>query len=246
MKNALLNHAVPFHDRLVAAGATIDAVVDLDFIFPFLKRPEDTILDTYRYSNLELQIATGTVADFAPAGAATAAVTLTIEIESTLSALVEDGSGKPYYLPYVSTYPLIHADVQRFWDLESSLDLGLLGFFIYNHDAKCVPFCHAAAGSWTLTDVSLRDTVRIWLSRVNVRSFKETLNKLLPYNDYTAVIGTEIPTILNGLYPHLFVSNGSINEVYPTGKKSFIRLEFENPTATDEADLCVFGIRTLR
>lgn len=245
-KNWLLNGSAPHHDKLIAAGATIQAVVDLDFVFPFLHRKEDTIFDSGRYSNLELQIATGTVADFAPAGAATAAVTLSIEIQSTLSALVQDGTGKPFALPYISTYPLVHVDVKPYWDLESSMDLGLFGFFIYNHDAKGIPFCNAAAGSDALTDVSFKDTVRTWMSVVNYRSFIEERRKRLVYNHYSGVVGTEIPTLETGLYPHFFVQNGSINEVYPTGKKSFIRLEFANATATDEADLCVFGMRALR
>jgi hypothetical protein len=245
-KNALLNHSAPVHDILLAAGGTVQAILDIDFTFPFLNRAEDTIFDSGRYSNIELQIATGTVADFAPAGAATAAVTMGIEIHSTLSAMIQDGTGKPFALPYVATYPLIHADIQRFWDLESSLDLGLFGFFIYNHDASARPFCGAAVGNDHLTDVSFKDTVRIWMNNVDYRSFQEERRKLLPYNFYTAIIGTELPTLTAGLYPHLFVRSGSINEVYATGKKSFIRLEFANATGTDEADLCVFGMRALR
>ena len=246
-KNMLLNHSAPYHDYVIAAGSTVQAILDLDFTFPFLNRPEDTLFDSGRYSNLELQIATGTVADFAPAGAATAVVTIGIEIHSTLSALVEDGTGKPFALPYVATYPLIHADVQRFWDLESSLDLGLFGFFIYNHGASGIPFCGVATGGLdTLTNVTFRDTVRTWLNLVDARSFMQERRLLIPYNFYLPVVGTSISTLIEGLYPHLFVKTGSINEVYPTGKKSFIRLEFTNPTATDEADLCVFGMRALR
>lgn len=245
--NSLFKHKYPVHGILPAAGATIDAIIDIPLAFPFLNRPEDTLLDSGRYSNLELQITTGALTDFAPAGAATAVVTLGIEIHSTLSALIEDGTGKPFALPYVATYPLIHADVQRFWDIESSLDLGLFGFFLLNHDASGCPFAPAVAGNDHLTSLSFRDTVRTWINLVDFRSFQQHRGDLLPsFNAYQAVLGTEIPTLPLGLYPYFFVQHGSINEVYPTGKKSFIRLEFVNATATDEADLCVFGMRALR
>jgi hypothetical protein len=246
--NSYLNHSAPFHTPLLAAGnAQANAVLDIPFCFPFLNRPEDTIFYSGRYSNLELQIATGTLADLSVAGAVGfTAVTLNIEIISTLSALVDDGTGRPFALPYISTYPLIHADIQRFWDLESSMDLGLFGFFIYNHDAIAQPFCCLAAGNDHLTGVTFRDTVRTWLNNIDFRSFQEERQKLLPFNLYAAITATEIPTLELGMYPHLFVKSGSINEVYPSGKKSLIRLEFTNATGTDEADLCVFGMRTLR
>lgn len=248
--NAYLDHTPPQHDQIVAAGnAAWDAVLDLNFVNSFLSRQEDTIFDSGRYSNLELQITTGTLADLSVAAAVdwtAPGVTMDIEIERTLSALTDDGMSKPYAHNYVSTYPLIHANVQTFWDLESSIDLGLFGFFIHNHDASAVPFHETAAGSDTLQGVQLQDSVRTWLSNVRQASFRHERHKLVPYDWYQFVVGTSIPTGQIGKYPYLFVKNGSFNEVYPTGKKSLIRLSFANVTATDEADLCVFGMRALR
>jgi len=248
--NSYLDHAAPYHVPLLAAGNTVEAILDIPLTFPFLNRPEDTIFDSGRYSNLELQIATGTIADLSAAGAVNwtaPGVTVCIEIISTLSALTDDGTSKPFALPYVSTYPLIHADVMTYWDLESSLDLGLFGFFMYNHGVFGIPFCAAvAAGLDHPTNINFRDTVRSWLNTVDASSFKSERNRLLPYNPYAVIAATEIPTLEIGMYPHWFVKNGSINEVYPTGKKSFIRLDWTNATATDETDLCIFGMRTLR
>lgn len=246
--NCYLDHCAPFHTPLLAAGnAQANAILDIPFTFPFLNRPEDTIFDSGRYSNLELQISTGTLADLSVAGAVGfTAVTLGIEIISTLSAFYNDGAGKPVSLPYIGTYPLVHVDVRPFWDLESSLDLGFFGFFIYCHDASGIPFCNVAAGSDALTAVVLQDTVRTWLNNIDFRSFQQERQKLLPFNLYAAIAATEIPTTEIGMYPHLFVKQGSVNEVYPTGKKSAIQLRFTDATATNEADLCVFGMRALR
>lgn len=245
--NKILNHCHPFHEPILAAAGTFRAVIDLPFIYPFLSRPEDTIFDSGRYGNLELQIVTGAPADFFTTPAAnTVAVTLTLEIHSTLSALAADGKSKPNAHLYVSTYEQIHADVRRFWDLESSLDLALFGFLVFNHGVSGIPFVTPAAtpGNDHLTDLIFRDSVRTWIDRQDVYSFKETRNKLVPYNDYAAALVT--PETELGLYPYLFIQNGSYNECMPTGKKSLIRIEFTNGTATDEADLLVFGMRALR
>jgi hypothetical protein len=251
--NSYLDHTVPEHVQPLAAGsAYIDAVLDIPFVFPFLNRKEDTILDTGRYSNLELQVTTGTLADLSTAGAVdftAPGVTMCIELIRTMAALVDDGTSKPFALPYIGTYPLIHVDVTPFWDLESSLDLGLFGFFICNHAASARPFCYAAAAGAVdnLTMVNLVDNVRTWLSLLDRSGFRQTRQELVPFNRYdTVAVGTAIPTLDLGMYPHIFVKNGSVNEVYPTGKKNFIRLSFTDLVATDEADLCVFGMRTLR
>lgn len=247
--NAFLDHHTPQHDKLLAAGAATVAVLDLPLAMPFLARPEDTVLDSGRYSNLELQITTGTLADLSAAAAVdwTAPPTLDVEIIETLSALTADGKSKPYAHPYVTTYPLIHANVQTFWNLESSPDLVLFGFFIANHDATGIPFCEAAAGSDTLENVVFQDNVRTWINNQRQASFRNDRHELCPYDWYgITTVATEIPTGLVGKYPYFFVKNGSFKEVYPTKKQSQIRLSFTNPTGTDEADLCVFGMRALR
>lgn len=247
--NALLDGSSPQHDQILAAGNTWDAVLDLKFCLPFLARPEDLIFDSGRYSNLTLEIATGTLADLSPAGAVdwtAPGVTMDIEVERTLSALINDGKSKPYAHVAYQTYPLIHANVQTFWDLESSVDLALFAFMIANHDATGVPFCEAAAGSDTLTNVTFEDTVRRWVLNQRQPSFRNDRHKMWEYDWYQFVVGTSIPTGKIGLYPYWFVRNGSFKEVYPTGKKSMIRLSFTNPTATDEADLLTLGMRALR
>jgi len=248
--NCYLNHSTPAHTHLLAAGnAAVEAQLEIPFTFNFLSRKEDTILDTGRYSNVELQITTGTIADLSAAGAVdwtAPGVTMCIELVRTMAA-IKGLDGKPMALPYISTYPLVHVDVTPYWDLESSLDLGLFGFFIYNRGAMPIPFCClTGGGSDVLTDVTLRDSARTWLSLVNFSTFQQERKELLPYNDAGILVATEIPTSEVGMYPHWFVRNGSVNEAYPTGGKAVSRLEFVNATATQEADLCVFGMRAPR
>jgi hypothetical protein len=270
--NSYLNGSAPFHDPIPVHGAggteAFCAVLEIPFAFPFLRRGEDTIFDSGRYSNAELQITTGTVADlFTTPGNTVLAVTYDLEIEATLAAMGKDLSGKPAALPYIATYPNILTAVRQSWDIESSLDLGLFGFFIHNHPQlgaaplAQTPFCDpgtvlraariAATGTWdAITNITFVDTVRTWLNLLIQQSFQETRQKLLPFNRYDVpVVGAIAPTVDMGMYPHFFVKNKSFNEAYPTGKKSTIRLQFVNTAAalaTDEADLCIFGMRALR
>lgn len=255
--NAMLNHSQPFHDPHLAAGGAFYAVLDIPFCFSFLNRLEDTIFDSGRYSNLELQISTGGLAVFAPAAPATCPVVLGIEIERTLSALSEDGTSKPVALPYIATYPNQATATNLFYDLESSLDLGFFGFFLSNQDVLLVegpvPFCHPAAGGVDhLTNIALQDTVRTWLNFLPFETFREDRRVLVPYAWYDGgalpVAATEIATSNLGHYPYVFIKNGSVNEIYPTGKKARIRLSFTLTAAagTERTDLCVFGMRTLR
>jgi len=255
--NQILYGKSPYHQEHLAAGGTFTGVLDIPFTFPFLKRKEDTIVDTGRYSNIEIQITTGALAVFAPAAPATCPVTMGLEIERTLSPFAKDGKSKPLALPYITTYPCIATAVTLQYDLESALDLGLFGFFLYNHDVLliegAVPFCSPAAGGVDhLAQVTLRDSVRTWIDRVQMESFQKEREDLLSYDQYDGtalpVAATEIPTNMIGLYPYLFVKNGSINEVYATGKKSLIQLSFTLNAAagTERASLCAFGMRALR
>ena len=255
--NQFFYHSDPHHDRAVAAGATIDAILDLPLGFPFLNRPEDTYLDTSNYSNVELQLQTGSLDVFAPAAPATCPVTFGISIIRTLSALGGDKKSKPVNHPYVKAYQNIATGTALQWDLESSMDLGLFGFFIQNHDILlvegAVPFCHPAAGNVDhIATVTFRDSLRSYVDAVPMTSFQKTRKDLTPYQFYDgqapAIVATEIATSRLGIYPHFFVRNGSVNEQFATGRKSLIQARFTLNAAagTERADLCVWGQRAMR
>ena len=255
--NQMFYHADPDHDRMLAAGGTFTAVLDLPLGMPFLNRPEDTFLDTSRYSNVELQLQTGGLAVFAPAAPATCPVTFGLSIVRTLSALGKDGKSKPVNHPYFKAYQNIATATTLLWDLESSLDLGLFGFFLQNHDVLliegAVPFCHPAAGNVDhIQTITFRDSLRNYVDSVPLEVWRKKRRDLTPYQFYDgqapAVVATEIATSSLGIYPHFFVKHGSVNEQFATGRKSLIQVRFTLNAAagTERADLCVFGQRGLR
>lgn len=255
--NQMFYHTDPEHGRMLAAGGTFTATIDLPLGMPFLNRPEDTFLDTSRYSNIELQIATGGLAVFAPAAPATCPVTYGISLVRTLAAIRADGKSKPVNHPYFKAYQNLATAAALQWDLESSLDLGLFGFFIQNHDVLlvegAVPFCHPAAGNVdNIQAVTFRDSLRPYVNAVQLEFFMKKRRDLTPYQFYDgqapAVVATEIATSRLGIYPHFFVTNGSVNEQFATGRKSLIQVAFTlvGAAGTQRASLCVWGQRALR
>ena len=246
--------AAPHYDPVLLAGGVFRAVLDLPLVYPFLRRPEDTIVETKRLNSMTLEIACGTILDFlSVAGTGTVAVTIGIEVIGTRASIGLDRNGVPdplaaaaIFHSYMRTYPMLHADVQTFWDLEAAPDLALLGFLLYNHGASGIPWVGALAsiGNDHVTQVSFADIGHRYLNGILDLSFQHE-RYIWPnedYNRHAADVTSPISQL--GEYPHSFVENGSINEGYAA--KLIARLEWINATATDETDLLVWGIRKLR
>ncbi len=253
--NQYFDRCAPYHSPILAAAGTYYAVLDLPLIYPFLKRPEDTTLDTSRYDDLSLEISTGAVGDTLVTPAAnTLTCSLGIELIGTKNALpsgkpqdnTKAKQGKPIYHAYVRTYPMLHADVATEWQLESSDDLGLLGFMLYNHGASGIPFIGsvAAPANDHVTAVTFEDFGRVWLNQVPALSFQQARRELCSFDAHAADLVS--PTLRLGEYPHMFVKHGFLGEMYSPGSKAGTRLHWTNATATDETDLLVFGVRSLR
>lgn len=252
--NQYFDRTAPFHDPILAAAGTYRAIVDLPLVYPFLRRPEDTILDTGRYDDLSLEIATGAVGDVLTTPAAnTLAVTLGVELlgdKSTLPTakpadVTPAQKGKPGYHIYVRTYPMQHADVLREYQLESDDILGMVGFMLFNHGATGIPFCGsvAAPANDHVTGITLEDAERVWLNNVQALSFAQTRREVCPFDAHAADLVS--PTTRLGEYPHSFVQDGFLGEMYSPGKKALARLHWANAVATDETDLLTWGVRRL-
>ena len=255
--NQYFDRSSPYHTPILAAAGTYYAVLDLPVVFPFLKRPEDTILDTNRYDDLSLEISTGAVGDTLVTPAANTLVcTLGIELVGTKSAVemplakVADVTpaqrGKPGYHLYCRTYPMLHADVATEWLLESNDDLGLLGFMMYNHGASGIPFIGsvAAPANDHPTNVYFDDVNRIWINNATPFTFQQDRQEMCDYNRHGADLVS--PVLRLGEYPHSFVRDGYLGEMYWPGAKAGTRLRWTNATATDETDLVVWGVRNLK
>lgn len=252
---ALNRGKLPFQDRLLIATLSVtDFVVEIPFCQDYLNRPEDTIFNSGMYSNAQLDIATGTFLDFGAAGVSAVAVTMDIEVENTLSALSKDGKSGPIGHFYIRSYgPIDQTVATNLYDLESSLDLGLFGFALKTCTNGLMPCAWDGISTDLLTTLTFRDSVRRWVDnalpislRQNVLNRCDHDNNLLKYCSADNVDTFDPVKTLAGIYYHSFISNGSINEHYPTGKKSLIRVDYTTTNANDETSLLVWGFRALR
>ncbi|MBE3087919.1 MAG: hypothetical protein IMZ71_02225 [Chloroflexi bacterium] len=253
--NQYFDRCAPYHTPVLAAAGTYYAVLDLPLVFPFLARPEDTILDTGRYDDLSLDIATGAPGDVLVTPAANTLVcTLGIELIGTKATLpsskvadvTKAQKGQPGYHFYCRTYPMLHADVATHWDIESADDEGMLGFMLYNHGASGIPFIGsvAAPANDHVTNVFFEDASSIRLRNVQATSFQQERRELCSNDAHAADLVS--PTLRLGEYPHMFVKDGFLGEMYSPGGKALAELHWTNATATDETDLITWGVRTLR
>lgn len=239
--NKLFTQVEPVYDAILAADGTYDAIVDLLFAQPFLARGEDTILDSSRYSHFELKITMGGLADmFATPGTATLATTVDIALMKSKTCMDPSGLGKPKWLPYFKHLPRFDVQTKKYVDIESATDLILFGFFAVAHDlaswgSTTEAFTGARADcldniTWRIPQISFVDTQKVgW--------FKQERAHMAQDRAFT------------GVYPHIFTREGSYNNAFYTGGQSLIRFEVGSilgtPT-TPQADLCIFGGRTLR
>lgn len=239
--NNLFNSIEPVYDPILAADGVYDCVIDLPFALPFLSRKEDTIIDTGRYSHLELQIALGGVADlFETPGTATNTTTIDISLLRSKTCSSKDGKGKPYFLPYIKHMPPFQAATKGYADIESSSDLIIFGFFAMAHDLVTwgtvgTPFTGDPVD--VLDDITWRNQVMPFVQRQKLGWFKEERAQLSNNREFT------------GLYPHIFTREGSFRNAFYTGGQSEIKFEIGTvlgaPT-TPQVDLVIFGARTLR
>ncbi|MBA7609383.1 hypothetical protein ES703_16574 [subsurface metagenome] len=239
--NHIFNSIEPFYDPILAADGVYDCILDLPFALPFMGRQEDTIIDTSRYSHLELQIVLGGVADlFGTPGTATNVTTIDISLLRSKTCAAPDGKGKPYFLPYIKHMPPFQALTKGYCDIESSEDLILFGFFAMAHDLATwgtVGTAFTGEPADVLDDITWRNQVMPFVQRQKLGWFKEERAQLANNRTFT------------GLYPHVFTREGSFLNAFYTGGQSEIKFEIGSvlgtPT-TPQVDLVIFGARTLR
>lgn len=235
---------VPEHDEIAAADGTYYAILELPFTRPYLKRENDLVIDTGRYSLVNLKVLFGTIADLlGTPGTASAVFSLSLEIEKTMavaegrSVFYKTGkaqAGYPVAVPYFSQYSTLNLASLKNWDIESSADVGYEGFLILGQSANIAPFVGTPSDA-SITRVAWSDIDKRWVDAPAV-SFREARGKMKDsiYAD----------TPKTGLLPWVFINEGSIRSLYPSGGVGRnIKLNLDG---TGYADLLVWGVRSLR
>lgn len=228
----------PRKDAIAAATATYSVDIPIHFVDDRMQIPEDTILDTSRYSAVSLEIQMGTVADlFTAPGTATATFNLDTEIERAKGLLPEKARPQ-FHIAYLAMNSQ-DAFTQTFIDLDRAPDLAYKRLFAHA-SATGVP-----GGVFTGANA---DDVQNLESIVDQSGdiIRERIHEMIQ-NHNKRVYSLE--TVLAGITVFDFVRDGSINSALYPGDRSRLQYRWTNKAgvaANDIVSLAYEGFRALK
>jgi hypothetical protein len=230
----------PVKDAIAAASATYQVTLPLYFAeaFHLANRPEDTILDTSRYSSLQLEITLGTVADlFTSVGTSSITVTADLEVVRTKGLL--PAGGKPIAHVYNDQRPPVDANSTTFILLERANDLAIKRLLIHS----CTSGSAGVAWGGTTAD-TIQDVVN--LKDQSGFIVKDRIHTMIQ-NENKEYYGLE--AALNGVEVLDFVQDLSIQSALVTGGKSLLQYQWTNQAgvgASSFVSVAVEGVRGLK
>lgn len=228
----------PQKNAIAAASATYRVSMPIYFTDEYLIRPEDTILDTLRYSSVSLQVTIGGVADLlTTVGTSSVAVTMDAEIVRSMGRLPE--GGKPAFHINYDLRPPLDANVNQNVDLERSPDMSIKRLFVHSGTSGTGGVPWSGVNSDAVQNVvNIKDQNR-FIEKDRIHAAILDQNK----------IDASLEAVLAGVEVFDFVRDKSILSSLATGDKSVLQYTWTNQggvaansivTATQEA------IRTLK
>ena len=247
-KNWIDYGSPPRSTTLAAATGTYTAMLVIPFVDRKLKRPNDTILDTSRYSSVTLEINYGTIADLLGVPG-TATMTATVDIDVVRDRGFLDDDAKPaYHIAYDFRQP-VDASVTTSIDLEKSPDLSIKRIFVNatTSGTAGLPF-YGTPSDAVLLSYNLKDQSSFLWQSVFWNMVRD---------DNAEYYGLEATTVagiyqlgIPGLNVISFLASGdSLFSSLYTGDKSLLSLAWTNsgsPGANSIVTLATEGIRTLK
>lgn len=238
--------AAPDKDAMAAASATYYVNLPIYFSeherlgFP---RPEDTILDTKRYSSLTLEVTLGTVADlFTSVGTSSITATLDVDVCRTKGPLPTDKAGnqlaRPLGYTYLDVRPPVDASNTTQLLLERAADLLVKRYFLFTTTSGVagIPFSGTPSNS-VIDTLSIKDQSG-YITKDRKFRMIQNANK-----NYLSV-----ETWPTGLLMIDFVQDRSHNSAMITAGKSLLQAQWANngsPGALSLVSCVAEGIRRL-
>lgn len=230
--------APPRKDAIAAATAVYRVTIPILFTDDKLIRPEDTILDTARYSSISCQITMGDINDlFAVPGTATVTATLDFDVERSLGMLPE--AARPFYHVNYEYRQPVDANVTTTIDIDKSADMSIKRLYVHSSASGTagIPFSGDNADD-------VQNVVKI--KDQNRDIVKDRIHELIQEQNKN---DAALESIIAGLEIFDFVRDGSINSALSTGNKSVLQYNWTNKAgvaANDLVTLVAENIRTLR
>lgn len=209
---------------VLTALADATATYYVNLVIPFTEvahlgfmRPEDTILDTKRYTSCKLEITTGTVADmYGTVGTSTVSTTLDLEVKRTKGRLPI--KAQPIgYVEYDQVAP-VDASSQQFVYLKRSADYAIKRLYVASVTGG------TAGVPWSGV---LSDAVQN-LEYVQDQSgyiIKDRIHNMIQVHNKNFV---SLESIITGVVCHDFVEGQSIQEALATVGKTLLQYQWTN------------------
>jgi hypothetical protein len=209
----------PRKDAIAAASATYYVNLPIYFAdhYRTMDRPEDTILDTKRYSSMTIEIQLGTVADLlSTVGTSSVTATLDVEVVRTKGILPKQG-GPIAVISYDFRNP-VDANTLQYVLLERAQDLAYKRLYVHSCTGGTAGVPFAGTNSDAVQNVvSIKDQAGFIIKDRIHRMIQES-NQL----DY------QLESILTGMEVHDFVQEGSIQAALATAGKSLLQYQWSN------------------
>jgi hypothetical protein len=214
---ALKNGALPQKDAIAAATATYRVMLPIYFADMKMLRPEDTILDTKRYSSVSLQISLGGVANlFTAPGTATVTATLDLEVERSMGRLPVEAE-PVFHINYDSRPPVDAASTLNI-DLERSPDMSLKRLYVHSGTTGTAGVPWSGVNADTIQNVvNVKDQNR-FIEKDRIHASILDQNKL----------DSGLETRLAGVEAFDFTRDKSLPSALATGDKSVLQYAWTN------------------
>lgn len=230
----------PRKDAIAAASATYTVNLAIYFAdhYRVMDRPEDTILDTGRYSSMTLEVSLGTVADLLTT-VGTSSVTATCDIEVVRTkGLLPPKAGPVGVIAYDFRNP-VDASVAQLIFLERAQDLVLKRLYVHSCTGGVAGVPWSGVNSDAIQNVIQIKDQSGFISKDRIHRMIQESNQV----DYA------LETILTGVEVHDFVQEGSIQAALLTAGKSLLQYSWTNQggvAANSIVTAASEGVRSLK
>jgi len=235
----------PFYDVIAKANGEYLAAIDIPFVFNFMSYADDLLLQTKRYSHLELELALGTIADlYGTPGTASVVPTFDIILSRSKNPFLEEKKEAKKFeaTAFIRKLAPFNPVTQPYILIESAQDLALFGFIAVAHSGATAGVSFSGTPADILDSLTFKDPLLTYIQSAPLSHFKAERQKYMGNSG----------AVLTGIYLHLFSEDGSILSAYGTygvNATKEIRLEMGSiigAPANPQVDVILFGMRALR
>jgi len=230
----------PRKDAIAAASATYYVNLPIWFAdhIRLMDRPEDTILDTKRYSSITLEVTLGTVADLlTTVGTSSTTATLDMEVVRTKGSLPKEG--EPVAVIAYDYRNPVDASVTQQILLERAQDLALKRLYLHSATSGTASVPFSGANSDAIINVLQVKDQSGFIVKDRIHRMIQEMNQ----EDF------QLESIITGITVTDFVQEGSLQAALATAGKSLLQMQWTNQGGVGANSIVTVaqeGIRSLK